>query len=1378
MEKYLVPEPVGEGDLTDQWTRFKKEFNLFLLAIGKADASGGMKLAILLRAVGQRVNDIHEALVFAEGENKDDFDTVVQKLDSVCARRTSKHVIRDRFFQMKQDHRTIDQFVADLRKQVKDCEFGALKDDLMLHVLIRGVDSDRMRRRLFETDKLELPKAIQMCQTMEATSADLESWVGKEKKVDSEVPVEVKSVSESAESVSAVQRSGYQKPTNTRTRENDQGQRYGEVRECRQCGRTHKPRQCPAYGQKCLKCGLPNHFARRCRNSAQTHMVQGDSQSLGHEEVLHITVRKCGKKLLARMQFIVANKKVMVECQMDTAATCNVLSWRDYLVLGKPALENSVTTLVMYDGSVRKSLGGCHLQVEVAERKVKSLYFEVMKSNHHSLLSLDTCLTLNLLSYKIGTVYAIQEEQKVTRLQVLEEFDDVFGGLGSLPGEYEIEIDEMVHAVQNRPRKIPHTMKEAVENKLTQLVDLGVIAPVDVPTEWVSNITAVWKPDKKQVRICLDPRDLNKAIKRNHFYMPTIDDVLPKLKGAKIFSLLDAKDGFLQVKLTDRSSYLTTFWGPSGQFRWLRMPFGISSAPEEFQRRLQGALHGLSGVAVVADDVLVFGVGSTMEEARVNHDDSLLKLLQRARECNLKLNREKLRLHMPEVLYIGHIISANGIRPDPAKVTAIQEMPEPAGVSDVRRFLGMCNYLSRYVPRLSEVSEPLRRLTEAEATFGWGVEEKSAFEKLKELISDQQRLAFYDVRKPVVIQCDASTVGLGAVLMQEGRPVASVSRSLSKSEKNYVAIELECLAIVFACQKFHQYIFGKKVRIETDHKPLEIIVRKPILSAPRRLQRMLLLLQRYSLEVVFRPGEQQVLADTLSRAPAGTTAISAPEEEIVFQLQIIKEHEFLPISDQRIAAIKSAAARDAEYAMLSKIIKQEWPQKIDHIPEAVRSYWNFRETMTVQDGVVYKGGQVVVPVEVRPDIVVRLHSSHQGIQSTLRRAQDVVYWPGMKKDIEKAVRRCAVCEENAPALPKEECRAHEIMGRLWEKVGMDLFHCRGKDFLIIVDYLTDFFEITELLEVTASAVVQACKQQFARHGIPVWVHTDGGSQFTAWEFARFSKTWGFQHTLSSPYNSQSNGKAESAVKIAKRLMKRSTDPYLALLEWRNTPTIGMGSSPAQRLLSRRTRGTVPIASSKLHPEVQTHVLEKKEQKQHKMLQSSGGAKRRALPPLETGKPILAQDMRAFKTQWKRGTCVSQLSDRSYIVDIEGQLVRRNRRFLKQSENPPGEGELVDKDEAIDSEVMREMGEGQTEQTLDKTTEQLGVDSSLNTEEDTVEPSTNAEQQPGEPKAFTSSGNGANPGQVLRADGEGSSVYKTRSGRASRVPAKYRDYVKI
>ena len=161
---------------------------------------------------------------------------------------------------------------------------------------------------------------------------------------------------------------------------------------------------------------------------------------------------------------------------------------------------------------------------------------------------------------------------------------------------------------------------------------------------------AVWKADKAKVRICLDPRDLNKAIRRSHFNMPVLEDILPSLKGARVFSLLDVKDGFMHVKLSQRSSFLTTFWGPKGRFRWLRMPFGISSAPEEFQRRLQAALHGIEGVAVVADEFLVFGGGGeTDEKARQRHDEALVQLLMRARKCNIKFNKEKMRLHMSEL---------------------------------------------------------------------------------------------------------------------------------------------------------------------------------------------------------------------------------------------------------------------------------------------------------------------------------------------------------------------------------------------------------------------------------------------------------------------------------------------------------------------------------------------------------------------------------------------------------------------------------------------------------------------------------------------------------------------------------------------------------
>eukprot|EP00731_Ephydatia_muelleri_P037943 Em0606g3a len=209
-------------------------------------------------------------------------------------------------------------------------------------------------------------------------------------------------------------------------------------------------------------------------------------------------------------------------------------------------------------------------------------------------------------------------------------------------------------------------------------------------------------------------------------------------------------------------------------------------------------------------------------------------------------------------------------------------------------------------------------------------------------------------------------------------------------------------------------------------------------------------------------------------------------------------------------------------------------------------------------------------------------------------------------------------------------------------------------------------------QVQSMIVVQAAKQQFARHGIPVWVHSDGGSQFAAREFSVFSHAWGFEHTLSSPYNSQSNGKAESEVKIAKKLWKRSKYPYLALLllEWRNTPTVGMGSSPCQRLLARRTRGVVPMAEYKREPVIEPHVLEleKKLKKQGTEGANQRVPQERTLPSLAIGQPMLAQDMRAFKTQWDRGTCVGRLSNRSYIVDIDDQLVRRNRKFLKPSVN--------------------------------------------------------------------------------------------------------------
>ena len=254
------------------------------------------------------------------------------------------------------------------------------------------------------------------------------------------------------------------------------------------------------------------------------------------------------------------------------------------------------------------------------------------------------------------------------------------------------------------------------------MVKDGIIAKVHQPTDWVSSMLAVRKPTtgpdgKADIRICLDPKDLNSAIKREHFPMPTIEEVATRLNGAKIFSVFDASNGFWQVELDQASRLLTTFNTPFGRYCWKRMPFGINSAPEVWQRKMQEHIEGLYGVEVIADDFVVVGFGNTPEEWHADHDRNVCAFLQRCREKNLKLKKEKAQLRKTEVAFIGHILTPDGLKPDPKKVEAISDMPHPADVQSLRRFLGMVNYLAKFLPCLSDETEVLRKLTEKDAEW-------------------------------------------------------------------------------------------------------------------------------------------------------------------------------------------------------------------------------------------------------------------------------------------------------------------------------------------------------------------------------------------------------------------------------------------------------------------------------------------------------------------------------------------------------------------------------------------------------------------------------------------------------------------------------------
>ena len=388
--------------------------------------------------------------------------------------------------------------------------------------------------------------------------------------------------------------------------------------------------------------------------------------------------------------------------------------------------------------------------------------------------------------------------------EFIETYADVFEGIGCFEQSCHIEVQAGARPVVHAKRKIPFSIQEKLKRKLKDMEKDGIIQKVEYPTEWVSSLMIVEKPDSS-LRICLDPKELNEVIMRERHDIPTAEDIQRQLSGKKLFTVLDQTSGFWQVQLDDESTDLCTFNTPFGRYKFLRLPFGISCAPEIYQKLVEKTFGDISGTHVVFDDLII--AAETEEE----HDRILNEVMLRAREKNVRFNKKKVQFKKKEVMYLGSLISQEGVKPDPDKVKAICEMSTPENKHDLKRFLGMVNFLASYIPDMSEKTAALRVLLKDDTLWTWDKPQEDAFEKLKSCLISAPVLKLYNSRQEVTLQVDASQNGLGAVLLQEGRPVAYASRALSEAETRYAQIEKELLAIVFGAEKFHQYIYmGEK----------------------------------------------------------------------------------------------------------------------------------------------------------------------------------------------------------------------------------------------------------------------------------------------------------------------------------------------------------------------------------------------------------------------------------------------------------------------------------------------------------------------------------------------------------------------------------------
>ena len=885
----------------------------------------------------------------------------------------------------------------------------------------------------------------------------------------------------------------------------------------------------------------------------------------------------------------------------------------------------------------------------------------VIENQPCSLLSRKACSDLRLI-----VVVGELENQGDTQANFRAEYPELFQGLGHLKQTHHITLsaDAKPHCLY-APRKVPHPLLPKVKKQLDSMLEQGVISRVSEPTKWCSGMVPVPKPNGS-IRICVDLTHLNKAVEREIHPMSSVDESLAKLGKSSMFSKLDANSGFWQVPLDEESRLLTTFITPYGRFCFNRLPFGIASAPEVFQKTMSTILEGLDGVICHMDDVLIHG------QNQKEHDTRVRAVLQRLQVAGLTLN-DKCEFSQQRVKFLGHIIDETGVRVDPNKTRAIREFPAPRNVKELQRFMGMVNQVGKFIPGLADMNEPLRQLLCKDSAWHWGGEQQRSFEQIKDRLVSPEVLAHYDPGLPTIIAADASNTGMGAVLYQvqsdgKRRPVCYASRSLTETEQRYAVIEKEALAATWACEKFTDYVLGLHFQVETDHKPLVALLNsKELAKMPPRLQRFRLRMMRFDARTVYIPGKQQLTADTLSRAPVmmpGKGEAALVDEVETFASATTSN---LPATNERLDEIRKAQKSDEICAQIRQYCTKGWPDYMPHNP-VLKQYYEQRGHLTVVDDLLIYDERLVIPTILRMDILQKLHQGHLGITKCRARAKESVWWPGLSRNVEEMISRCMTCAIHRQE-KKEPLMTSSFPTRPWERLGMDLFEHKGKLFLIVVDYYSRWIEVKLLRGQSSEAVILSLKEIFAVHGIPDLVISDNGPQFANENFKKFTMDYGFVHTTSSPRYPQANGEAERGVRTVKTLLRKNEDIQLALLSYRSTP-LQNGMAPCELLMGRRLRTQLPVLPQTLMPRVQSQNLDnvKKREDRYRTNQMENYNRRHSsqeLPDLQPGDTVWVRDQSRF------GEVVGNAQQpKSYHVQTNQGIVRRNRSALVALQGQP------------------------------------------------------------------------------------------------------------
>ena len=1257
MASYQIPAPSPmslSGDVVANWKEFEEAWTDYEIATelkgklkkadGTADSAGEQLVAATLCSIlGSEARKVLNSLPAMTIEKRKNPAEILKALKGYFL--PKRNVLYERFVFNSATQKTgenIDEFVLRLRQLADSCEFGVLHDELIRDRIVIGTTDTASRERILRMRPVPtLNQVIDDLKAAEATRSQKAAISGAANDVDHIQPR------------SRPRRS---KSKNTIKKRHDRSLSRKKAKpseKCRYCGKDfdHKRDRCPARNAKCSNCKKMGHFAVVCQ-SAHADEISDSTDDIFLDFVIDETEDNTGEFWSAQLRL----DGKATTFKLDSGSKITVIGdqtpWLDKSKMVKCKNHFRGPGGISLSHKMIGVMPNMTIDCETGQL-TEDVY--VMANQTKNLLSKRAIHILKLLTPNPLVVQNIMEDTPDFR----KEFPKLFQGLGRLKENYTIKTTEDATPIcLYTARKVPHPLLPEVEKALNEMERKGVISPVDEPTDWCSGMVVAPKKNGK-VRICVDLTVLNKAVRREVHPMASVDDNLAKLRGGKVFTKLDANSGFWQIPLDPASRLLTTFIAPGGRYCFNRLPFGISSAPEIFQRTMSKILRDMDGVICHMDDILIHAPNKKL------HDDRVREVLRKLEQAGLTLN-EKCEFGKQKITFLGHIVSGDGISADPEKTRSIQAFPAPTNVTELQRFMGMCNQLAKFLPNLSEVNEPIRQLLKKDRLWIWDSPQEKAFKRIKEMLMSTEVLAHYDPRRPTIVAADASNYGVGAVLLQEDetnnrRPICYASRSLTETEKNYAVIEKEALAATWACDKFRDYILGTEFTIETDHRPLVPLLSSTDLSKlPARILRFRLRMMRFAPTVKYVQGKKQTTADALSRAPTQKPTerdLILVEETEQFKDSVVQN---IPSTDRTLDGIREAQKSDAICSQIREYITEGWPPVAPNNPLLIQ-YHNNSHRFTINEDLLMFDTRLVIPQALQLKVLDQIHSGHLGITKCKARALQTVWWPSIMAQVEALCRKCQTCklhmdEKVEPLLALAPPR------EIWERVGTDLFEFQKKQYLLLVDYGSRWIDFKELKNTSSKEVIKCLSEIFSTHGTPKIVISDNGPQYASEEFASFAAEWGFNHVTSSPRYPKCNGEAERAVRTAKNILAKNSNPYLGLLAYRSAP-IYNGRSPSQLLMSRHLRNTLPMAPTKLQPEIQNReeILKKEEEykrkytenhdRRHKVIQ---------LPVLSPGDKVLVRD------QGKYGEVVEKTNTpRSYRVtmDHSGNTIRRNRSAL-------------------------------------------------------------------------------------------------------------------